>query len=47
MDSELKELVNNGILSATTDFQFVKDIDIVLICVPTPLMNISNQILVM
>jgi UDP-N-acetyl-D-glucosamine dehydrogenase len=37
VDSELKGLVNKGSLTATTDFKFVKDIDIVLICVPTPL----------
>lgn len=37
VDSDLKELVENKILTATTDFSFVKDVDFVAICVPTPL----------
>lgn len=37
VDSELKNLTANGMLSATTDFSFVKDVDFVAICVPTPL----------
>ncbi|HBQ25252.1 MAG TPA: UDP-N-acetyl-D-glucosamine dehydrogenase [Syntrophomonas sp.] len=37
VDSELKDLVETGMLSATTDFSFVKDVDFVAICVPTPL----------
>lgn len=37
VDSDLKELVNVGKLSATTDFGFIKDVDFVAICVPTPL----------
>ena len=37
IDSELKELVLNGKLKATTDFEFIKEVDIVMICVPTPL----------
>lgn len=37
VDSELKELVEQGMLSATTDFSFVKDVDFVAIAVPTPL----------
>ncbi|MCM1157278.1 MAG: nucleotide sugar dehydrogenase [Bacteroidales bacterium] len=37
VDSELSELVNKGKLSATTDFSFIKDVDFVAICVPTPL----------
>ena len=37
VDSDLKELVNNGMLKATTDFSFIKDVDFVAICVPTPL----------
>lgn len=36
-NSILKEMVNKEMLSATSDFQFIKDIDIVIICVPTPL----------
>jgi UDP-N-acetyl-D-glucosamine dehydrogenase len=37
VDSELKDLVNKGLLSATTDFSIVKDADFIAICVPTPL----------
>lgn len=37
VDSELSDLVNVGKLSATTDFSFVKDVDFIAICVPTPL----------
>lgn len=37
VDSDLEKLVKNGTLSATTDFSFVKDVDFVAICVPTPL----------
>lgn len=34
---DLKEVVDNGLLSATTDFSFIKDVDFIAICVPTPL----------
>jgi len=37
VDSELKELVENGLLSATCDFSFVRDADFIAIAVPTPL----------
>ena len=37
VDSDLKKLVEEGKLSATTDFSFVKDVDFIAICVPTPL----------
>lgn len=37
VDSELESLVKSGMLSATTDFSFVKDVDFIAICVPTPL----------
>ena len=37
VDSDLAEIVENGMLKATTDFSFVKDVDFVAICVPTPL----------
>lgn len=37
VDSDLTRLVNEGKLSATTDFSFVKDVDFIAICVPTPL----------
>lgn len=37
VDSDLSVLVENGILSATSDFSFIKDVDFIAICVPTPL----------
>lgn len=37
VDSDLKILVERGMLRATTDFSFVKDVDFIAICVPTPL----------
>ncbi len=37
VDSDLKKLVGTGMLTATTDFSFVKDVDFIAICVPTPL----------
>ena len=37
VDSDLKKLVEAGTLTATTDFSFVKDVDFIAICVPTPL----------
>lgn len=37
VDSDLERLVREGKLSATTDFSFVKDVDFIAICVPTPL----------
>ena len=37
VDSDLKKLVEAGTFSATTDFSFVKDVDFIAICVPTPL----------
>ncbi|MDR1619112.1 MAG: nucleotide sugar dehydrogenase [Clostridiales bacterium] len=37
VDEELAGLVAAGRLSATTDFAFVKDVDFIAICVPTPL----------
>lgn len=37
VDDDLKDLVANGMLKATTDFNFVRDVDFVAICVPTPL----------
>jgi len=36
-DSELQELVRNGILQATTDFSRLAECDVIIICVPTPL----------
>ncbi len=37
VDSDLEKLVREGRLSATSDFSFVKDVDFIAICVPTPL----------
>lgn len=37
VDSDLAELVKMGMLSATSEFSFIKDVDFVAICVPTPL----------
>lgn len=37
VDSDLAALVSEGRLSATTDFGFIRDVDFVAICVPTPL----------
>ena len=37
VDENLKDIVEAKILKATTDFSFVKDVDTVCICVPTPL----------
>lgn len=37
VDSDLKDLVKTGRLSATSDFSFIRDVDFVAICVPTPL----------
>lgn len=37
IDSDLKKIVEEGMLRATSDFSFVKDVDFIAICVPTPL----------
>ena len=37
VDSDLQRLVSEGMLSATSDFSFIRDVDFVAICVPTPL----------
>lgn len=37
VDAELAQLVQSGMLSATSDFSFIKEVDFVAICVPTPL----------
>jgi len=37
VDENLKKIVEDKILRATTDFSFVKDVDTICICVPTPL----------
>ncbi len=36
-DHELKESVEKGFLKATTDFSRIRECDVILICVPTPL----------
>ena len=37
VDKELKNIVESGMLSATSEFSFIKDVDFIAICVPTPL----------
>ncbi len=37
VDSDLEKLVREERLKATSDFSFVKDVDFIAICVPTPL----------
>lgn len=37
VNEDLKQIVASGMLSATTDFSFVKNVDFIAICVPTPL----------
>ena len=37
VDSDLKKLVESGMMTATSDFSFVKDVDFIAVCVPTPL----------
>ncbi len=37
VNEDLKELVDKGMMKATSDFSFVKDVDFIAICVPTPL----------
>lgn len=37
VDSELSRLVKEGVFRATSNFSFVKDVDFIAICVPTPL----------
>ncbi len=37
VDSDLSDIVADGMLSATEDFGFIKDVDFIAICVPTPL----------
>ncbi len=37
VNEDMKEIVGKGLLSATNDFSFIKDVDFIAICVPTPL----------
>lgn len=39
VDSDLSDLVSKGMLKATSNFDFIKEVDFVAICVPTPLDN--------
>jgi len=42
IDSDLRDVVRNGKLQATSDFSFIRDADCIAICVPTPL-DINKQ----
>ncbi len=42
LDIDLKEVVYKKLLSATRSFEMIKDVDIVTICVPTPLDKNKN-----
>ncbi|API87080.1 nucleotide sugar dehydrogenase [Francisella uliginis] len=37
IDSDLSKAVDSGLLKATNDFSFIKNVDFVALCVPTPL----------
>lgn len=37
VDADLMELVSAGTLTATSDFSFIKNVDFIAVCVPTPL----------
>ncbi|MGQ4001539.1 nucleotide sugar dehydrogenase [Francisellaceae bacterium CB299] len=37
VDEHLVDVVDRNMLSATTDFSFIKDVDFIALCVPTPL----------
>ena len=37
VDADLREIVSSGMLRATNDFSFIRDVDFIAICVPTPL----------
>lgn len=37
VNEDLSEIVESGMLKATSDFSFVKEVDFIAICVPTPL----------
>jgi UDP-N-acetyl-D-glucosamine dehydrogenase len=41
-DKELKEVVEKGLLTATLDFSVIRDMDVVSICVPTPLNKLKD-----
>lgn len=37
VNEDLSSIINSGYLIATSDFSFIKDVDFIAICVPTPL----------
>lgn len=37
VNEDLEEIVESGMLKATSDFSFIEDVDFIAICVPTPL----------
>jgi UDP-N-acetyl-D-glucosamine dehydrogenase len=37
LDMDLKKVIHEGSLYATSDFSLIKDVDVICICVPTPL----------
>lgn len=37
VNEDLKQIVDSGMLKATSEFKFIKDVDFIAICVPTPL----------
>ncbi|MGB9975633.1 nucleotide sugar dehydrogenase [Thermovenabulum sp.] len=37
LDNELKNVVEKGLLKATNNYDFIKELDVVTICVPTPI----------
>ncbi len=41
-DEELKKAVEKGLITATFDFSVIKDMDVVSICVPTPLNKLKD-----
>ncbi|MEA3391641.1 MAG: nucleotide sugar dehydrogenase, partial [Candidatus Marinimicrobia bacterium] len=41
-DAELKAAVDKGLIVATTDFSVINDMDVVSICVPTPLNKLKD-----
>jgi len=41
-DEELKAAVDKGLIVATSDFSVIKDMDVVSICVPTPLNKLKD-----
>jgi len=41
-DDDLYQMVKNGELRATNDFTFIKDMDVIVMCVPTPIDEYKN-----